>query len=262
MRGGSGGSDRIEPQAVWEAIVTSEKTPLIAALERRDTLSEEERSAIASLPARMAEFANGAEIVAYGEHSRTSCLMLEGFSARVQFLRAGKRQISAVHVPGDFVDLHGFLLKVMDHSVVSVGRSRTAFVDHGDLERLTTRFPHLARLFWMLTVIDGAIQRAFITCLGRRSPKQHIAHLLCELYLRLDVVGLAQDGLISFPVTQEILGDILGLSTVHVNRTLQDLRATGLIQWRGATITIPDFDKLATFAEFDPLYLQLRREPR
>lgn len=170
------------------------------------------------------ELSPGEEIVRYGEHSRTSCLLLEGFAARVQLLKAGKRQISAVHVAGDFVDLHAFLLKVMDHYVVSVGQSRAAFVDHSDLERLTTKFPHLARLFWMLTVIDGAVQRAWITCLGRRSPGQHVAHLICELYLRLEVVGLAQGGTFGFPVTQETVGDMLGLSTVHVNRTLQDLR--------------------------------------
>lgn len=144
----------------------------------------------------------------------------------------------------------------------ALGPCKAAFIDHEALVQLTLDHPHLNRLLWMTTTIDGAIQRAWITCLGRRSPRQHLAHLICEIYLRLEVVGLADDGVFSFPATQEELGDMLGLSTVHVNRTLQDLRSKGLVHWRGNIVTIDDFQRLAASAEFDPTYLHLRREPR
>jgi len=238
------------------------KSVLLAWLQQRDTLTDEEKNAITALPVRVVSIAANEDFIMMGSRASVSCLLLEGFAARVQYLQSGKRQITAVHVAGDFVDLHAFLLKIMDHSVMSLGLCKVAFVEHTDLEKLTLKLPHLARLLWLSTVIDGAIQRAWITCLGRRSTLQHLAHLICELYLRLEVVGLAEKGSFTFPITQEQLGDALGLSTVHVNRTLQDLRATGLVQWRGTSVTITDFEKLASLAEFDPLYLQLNREPR
>lgn len=210
----------------------------------------------------MKEYRADAEIIAEGSRPQESCLVLEGFAARAQHLSSGKRQLTAVHIPGDFVDLHGFLLKQMDHGVIALSPCRVAFVPHAALRAVTETNPHLARMFWLSTVVDGAIQRAWITCLGRRSAIQHLAHLICELYLRLEIVGRAENGTFEFPVTQSELGDMLGLSNVHVNRILQDLRATRLIRWRGSTISIDDFEGLKTFAEFDPLYLNLAREPR
>jgi CRP-like cAMP-binding protein len=231
-------------------------------LERRDSLSDDEINVIKDMPARPAAFAAGEEIVKEGSRQRESCLVTAGFAARSQSLRSGERQITAVHVPGDFVDLHSMLLKVMDHSVVALGACKVAFIPHETIKQITEQNPHLARLFWLSTTIDGAIQRTWITCLGRRSAEQHLAHLICELYIRLEVAGVASDMTFEFPVTQAQLGDVLGLSVVHVNRKLQDLRAAGLVEWRDGKVKIKDFDKLAELSEFDPTYLSLRREAR
>jgi len=236
--------------------------PLAAAFSRRDRLTEEERVILEGLPRRTKEYRAGAEIIAEGSRPQESCLILEGFAARAQHLSSGKRQFTAVHVAGDFVDLHGLLLKQMDHGVIALSPCRVAFVPHANLKTVTETNPHLTRMFWLSTVVDGAIQRAWITCLGRRSAIQHLAHLICELYLRLEIVDRAENGKFEFPVTQAEIGDMLGLSNVHVNRMLQELRATGLIRWRGSTVQIDDFEGLSTFAEFDPLYLNLSREPR
>lgn len=236
--------------------------PLVTAFSRRDRLTEDEKAVLEALPKRQKDYRAGAEIIAEGSRPQESCLVLEGFAARAQHLSSGKRQLTAVHIAGDFVDLHGFLLKQMDHGVVALSPCRVAFVPHASLKTVTETNPHLARMFWLSTVVDGAIQRAWITCLGRRSAIQHLAHLICELYLRLEIVGQAENGKFEFPVTQSELGDMLGLSNVHVNRTLQELRATGLIRWRGSTVHIDDFAGLSTFAEFDPLYLNLTQEPR
>lgn len=234
----------------------------LRSMERRDSLNDEEVGIINDLPARPAVFAAGEEIVSENARTRESCLVTSGFAARSQSLRSGERQITAVHVPGDFVDLHSMVLKVMDHSVVALGPCKVAFIPHEKIREVTERSAHLARLFWLSTTIDGAIQRTWITCLGRRSAEQHLAHLICELYVRLEVAGVASDYVFEFPVTQVQLGDVLGLSVVHVNRKLQELRGANLIEWRDGRVRIIDFDRLAKLAEFDPTYLSLRRESR
>ena len=182
----------------------------LRSLERRDSLSDDEIRIISELPGRPAVFAAGEEIVMEGSRPKESCLVTSGFAARSQSLSSGERQITAVHVPGDFVDLHSMLLKVMDHSVVALGPCKVAFVPHEKIKEVTEVRPHLARLFWMSTTIDGAIQRTWITCLGRRSAEQHLAHLVCELYVRLEAAGTASDFAFEFPVTQSQLGDVLG----------------------------------------------------
>ncbi len=231
-------------------------------LERRDSLSDDEIKVISELPSRPAVFAAGEEIVMEGSRPKESCLVTSGFAARSQSLRSGERQFTAVHVPGDFVDLHSMMLKVMDHSVIALGPCKVAFVPHEKIREVTERNPHLARLFWLSTTVDGAIQRTWITCLGRRSAEQHLAHLICELYVRLEAAGIASGHAYEFPVTQAQLGDVLGLSVVHVNRKLKELRSAGLVDWRDGKVGIPDFEGLARLAEFDPTYLSLRRESR
>lgn len=235
---------------------------LIAGLERRDELSDDEKAIIEAFPHRIQVFQGGQELVAEGSRPGESCLVLEGYSARAQFLSDGARQITAVHVPGDFVDLHCYLLKTMDHSVVAIRQCRAAFIPHRSILAATTASPHLGRLFWLLTLIDAAIQRAWITSLGRRTPPQHIAHLLCELHERLAPLGLVRGGSFEFPPTQTDISDMVGLSVVHVNRTIQELRAKGLVVWSNHTVAIPDLERLEAFADFDPTYLNLVREPR
>jgi CRP-like cAMP-binding protein len=235
---------------------------LIRSLEFRDELNDAERSALSQLPGRKAKYSRGEDIVAEGSKPTESCLMTAGFSARSQLLMEGTRQFTALHIPGDFVDLHSFTLKVMDHSVVAVSDCETLFVSHSRLEGIVKEFPHLGRLLWLLTTVDGAIQRAWITCLGRRSSSGHLAHLLCEVYIRQEVAGLARDNVFDFPVTQAELADFLGLSVVHVNRTLRDLRSAGYIAWQGNVVTILDPEGLKAHAEFDPTYLNLIKERR
>jgi CRP-like cAMP-binding protein len=235
---------------------------LLSVIDRRDHVSDAERALIEQLPRRMRSFGNGEELVAEGSRPTESCLVTTGFTARAQVLPDGKRQLTALHVPGDFVDLHAFLLKLMDHSVVSIGRSQAAFIPHASILALVETVPHIGRLFWLSTVIDAAIQRTWITSLGRRSPSRHIAYLLCELYMRLEVLGLVRDKGFEFPATQTDIADMVGLSLVHVNRTIQELRASKLVAWRNSLITIPDIDRLRDYAEFDPTYLNLIKEPR
>lgn len=236
--------------------------PLIKRLLLHDVMSEDERAAVESLPMRIRTFSRGEELVQAYSRPSESCLLLTGFAARAVYLENGTRQITAVHLSGDFVDLHALLLKVMDHSVLALSACSAAFVPHAQLRDVCAQLPHLARLFWLSTVIDAAIHRAWLTCIGRRSPAKHIGHLLCEIYVRLNAVGLASEDAFDFPVTQSELADMIGLSLVHVNKTVQTLRTAGMFSWDGGRVVINDFERLAGFSGFDRTYLSLHSEPR
>ena len=202
---------------------------------------------------------SGEELVAEHSEPSESCLLLNGFVARAQFLPDGKRQLTAIHIAGDFVDLHALLLKVMDH--MALAPCEAAFVPHTSIVAAVEACPHLGRLFWLSTVIDGAIERTWVTSLGRRSALVHLAHLICELYVRLEMVGLVRGNSFDFPLTQADIADMIGLSLVHTNRTIQEIRS-GLIIWERKVLTIIDQQRLRDFAEFDPTYLNLVNRPR
>ncbi|MFC5036520.1 Crp/Fnr family transcriptional regulator [Tianweitania sediminis] len=242
--------------------MAEEVNPLIRALEQYDVLSDEERDALRALPLRTRLLQKNEEIIREGDRPTHSCLLVAGFAARTQNLEDGKRQITNLHAPGDFVDLHSLLLKRMDHNVIAFSDCEVAFIPHGALRELIDRHNHLSRLLWVTTLVDAAIDRAWITCLGRRPAIDHLAHFICELFTRLKGRGLNDGNSILFGATQVELGDILGMSTVHVNRTIQDLRKLGLIDWEAGRVTIRDFDRLADRAGFDPAYLNQWVEPR
>jgi CRP-like cAMP-binding protein len=189
-------------------------------------------------------------------------LVAEGLTCRYRLLSDGERQLTAIHLPGDFVDLHSFLLKEMDHSVGALTECVIITFPHERLVKVTERFPHLTRLLWLLTLLDGAIHREWLVGMGRLSAPQRAAHLICELYTRLKALGLAAGNRFEFPVAQAALADAVGISTVHVNRVLQDMRQRGLIAWSGGTLEIHDWRALADAGEFDDLYLHLVQEPR
>jgi CRP-like cAMP-binding protein len=245
-----------------EAFLSETIHPFIRTLEQYDVLTDAERAALNSLPLQTRIFKRNTEIVHEGDRPTHSCLLLEGFAARTQVLSDGRRQITNLHIPGDFVDLHGLLLKRMDHSVIAFVDCKVAFVPHEALRAVIDTHRHLSRLFWLTTLVDAAIDRAWITSLGRRPAIDHLAHLLCELYVRLRGRGLVGGNSFAFGATQTELGDVLGMSTVHVNRTLQDLRKLGLVEWEAGRVTILDFERLAERAEFDPAYLNQWIEPR
>lgn len=235
---------------------------LIRKLEQRDRLSDEEKQVLDRAVSRIREFAADEDLVSEGDRPTESSLLLDGFAARYKGLADGRRQITAIHVAGDFVDLHSFLLHRMDHGVVALSPCRVGAVPHETLREITERHPHLARLLWLGTLIDGAIHREWLVAMGRRPAVSQMAHLICELFLRLQGVGRTRGSSFQLPLTQAELGDALGLSTVHVNRTIQELRSAGLITWRDQVVTINDWEGLAAEAEFDPAFLNLLNEPR
>ncbi|MBB3356097.1 CRP-like cAMP-binding protein [Rhizobium sp. BK049] len=236
--------------------------PLLLNLGSRDVLSNEEENLLRSILVKDRQFAVGEDLVSQGSRPPFSTLLLDGFAARYKVMADGSRQITALHVAGDFVDLHAFPVKVMDHGIVALSPCHVALADHADLRAITERMPHLTRLLWLDTLVDGAIHREWIVAMGRRSKRAHIAHLVCELFMRLKVVRRTRGESFQFPLTQIEMADVLGISVVHLNKTLQALRREGAFTWENRTITIVDWERLQEIAEFDPAYLSISREPR
>jgi CRP-like cAMP-binding protein len=236
--------------------------PLLLKLEHHDVLSPEEKRVLEGMVSRVRDFRADEDIVRQGSRLTDSNLLLDGFAARYKILMNGRRQITALHVIGDFVDLHSHLLKKLDHGVIALTPCQVAVVPHDNIRRITESHPHLARLLWLSTLIDSATHREWLVAMGRRSALGHFAHLICELFLRLQAVQRTDGLSFQLPVTQAELGDTLGISTVHVNRVVQELRNERLITWQGEAVTILDWERLMQAADFDPTYLYLEREPR
>jgi CRP-like cAMP-binding protein len=231
---------------------------LIRKLESIAVLSVEERRAVASLPMRLQTFDARRDIVRDGDRPSQCCLLVDGWACRYKLLNEGKRQILSFHIPGDIPDLHGLHIGNMDHGLTALKQATVAFVPHGSLQELIALHPGLAAVFWRDTLVNAAVFEAWLTGMGRRSAYQRIAHLFCEMYLRLKAVGLAGDYRCPLPVTQVDLADALGLTSVHVNRVLREMRSNALISLRNRTLVIEAWDELLRASDFDPTYLHLR----
>jgi len=230
-------------------------------LRARDSVSPEEEQAIRDSIAEVRNLPADTIVVHAGRLLSFSVLLLEGLLCRYKDLSDGQRQITELHVPGDFADLHSFTLKRLDHNIMTITPCRVAIVPHEKLEDITERFPHLTRLYWFTTNMDAAIHREWEVSLGRRTAMSRIAALFCEMKLRLEVVGLTEGPSYEFDITQTDLAECVGLTPIHVNRTLKELRERGLVQFKSGRVTISDWDGLVTVAEFDPAYLYLGKLP-
>jgi CRP-like cAMP-binding protein len=231
--------------------------PLIRKLEQFEPLSAAMRAALEAIPTRLREYRRGEQIVQAGDRPEESCVLLVGCVFRYKMTPTGGRQIVSLQVPGDFVDLHSFVLKPIDHSVAPAVPSTIARVPHDSIERLLRDFPTLSRnLMWDLA-LDAAIAREWMVAMGQRPAAERIAHLICELYLRLQRVNLVRDHSFEFALTQQDIGDLCGISAVHVNRSLQALRADNLLAMDTRRVTVVSLERLLDFANFDSAYLHL-----
>ena len=175
--------------------------PFLSFLERRDKLSAEERQLVELVASRPRQVQAKRDIVREGSAPKDSCLMLSGFSARYHLLGDGRRQISAIHIAGDFVDLHSFLLGRMDHSVIAMTDCTVAMVPHDLLREITEKHPHFSRLLWLSTVIDAATYRQWLVASGRLSSAGQLSRFLCEMFVRLEVVHLTDSPIASLRST-------------------------------------------------------------
>ncbi|WP_111413857.1 Crp/Fnr family transcriptional regulator [Billgrantia lactosivorans] len=233
-------------------------TLMIRKLQSIFPLSADERQALRELPVRVVHLEPDRPIVQIGDRPHQCCLVLDGFSCVFKLSYEGRRQIMALHVPGDIPDLQSLHLAVMDSSLASLSRCTVGLIQHDDLRRACERHPRLTAAFWRETLVDASIFREWLLNIGQRNAYTRMAHLLCELLVRLEAVGLVEGNAFELPITQEELGDAIGISAVHVSRTLQALRADGLVESRKTRFAVLDRERLKQAGEFDPLYLHLQ----
>jgi len=226
-------------------------------LRQRTEISSEEERAIRDTIAETRKFPADAVAIRSGQELNSSLMLLEGWMARSKDLAGGERQFTELHVAGDFADLHSFTLKRLDHDVLTLSECTVAVVPHERIKELTERHARISRIYWFMTNIDAAIHRESALSLGQRSAISRMAHLFCELYKRLQVVGRTDGHSYQFPLTQRELSECLGLTVVHANRTIQELRRRELIELSSRRMTILDHKGLEAVAQFDPTYLYL-----
>jgi len=228
---------------------------LIRKLQISTALDADDLKAIEHLPIITKEIASHTAIVREGERTSQSGLLIEGFACRSKTTDAGKRQILSIHIPGDIPDLQSLHLHVMDHDVTTLSRATVGFIPHEALRALTRERPTVAEALWRETLIDAAVFREWIVNVGRRSAVVRLAHLLAEIGRRLQTMGLAPGDRFELPMTQLDIADALGLTPVHVNRVVQELRRAGLLELRKQSVFLPDLPRLKELGDFDDLYL-------
>lgn len=232
-------------------------------LEAFTKLSAADKAGIARLSSRtVRRLSARQDLIKEGDEPRALYLLVDGWACRYKELPDGRRQMVAIFVPGDIFDLNLSVLRATDHSIASITPIRVAEVGRGDLEELLAQHPRVSQALRWNELVAIAVQREWTLNLGQRSAYERLAHLSCELYLRLRAVGLTRGTSFDFPLTQQDLGEATGLTSVHVNRTLKQLRADGLVELDRRMLRIPDLESLMRAAMFNPSYLHLDREGR
>lgn len=231
-------------------------------LEAFARLSADDRDALAQVTRNFRFVDARRDLVSEGDKPRYVHLVLDGWACRYKQLPDGKRQIVALFVPGDFCDVNVYILKAMDHSIGAITRLKVAMISPEEMNALTAERPRITQALWWHELVTAAVQREWTLNLGQRSAYERLAHLLIELYMRLYTVGRAHNGHCDFPLTQNDLADATGLTSVHVNRTLQELRRDGLIELERKQLHILDMPRMMDVAMFNPNYLHLDHEGR
>jgi CRP-like cAMP-binding protein len=235
--------------------------PLVDKLSYRAELDAADRAAILALPCTVKKVERHQFIVRERELATHSCVMLSGYSIRSKLTATGRRQIVAIQMKGEIVDLQNSVLKVADHSVEMLTAGKIAMIPREAIVQLTLNRPGVAHAMWIDTLVDGSIFREWIMNVGRRDAKTRLAHLLCEFALRLKIAGLGEDTNYELPMTQEQLADTTGMTPVHVNRSIKALEKEGVIQRsHPRSVHIGDWRRLAEAGDFDTAYLHLRAD--
>ena len=243
--------------------MTHHRSPSNAFIRKLDAfvpLSDAEKAYLARISAKPSLVEARTELVSEGSVPDGVFLILDGFACRYRLRASGARHISAYLVPGDLCDVDVALLDRMDHSIGTLSPCQVVQIGPGTIQDILRRQPRIARGLRKSALVDKATLREWLVNVGCRSAPERIAHLLCELLVRMRAVGLATENGYDFPVTQNDLADTTGLSNVHVNRSLQDLRRRGLIELRSKRIDILDLPALIKLAEFRPTYLHVEAE--
>ena len=223
-------------------------------------LSEEDRAALDQLSKRVRIVDARRDLISEGARPTHAHVMLQGWAARYKTLLDGRRQIVGLFVPGDFCDLNAYILRQMDHTIRAITRVKVAMITADEMDWLTTNYPRVTQALFWNELVSAATQREWLLNVAQRTAFQRLAHLFAELYLRLSAVGLTHDGGYDLPLTQNDLAETTGLTPVHVNRMVQELRRDGLIELERKQLRIPDVQRLMKASMYNPNYLHLDHE--
>lgn len=226
-------------------------------LEVISRLSPDERAAIEALGRNHREVPPRRDVIREGECPHAVQLVLGGWGCRYKALPDGRRQIVGFIIPGDLCDLNVYILRQMDHSIGAITRMRIAEITREDMDTLAAEHPRATEALWREQLVTESIQREWTLNIGQRNAHERIAHLLVETFIRLQTAGLTDQERCDLPLTQSDLADACGLTAIHVNRTLQELRREGLIELEQKRLRIPDLGGLMEVAMFNPKYLHL-----
>ena len=230
---------------------------LVDVLELRTPLAESDRQAILALPYTMKSLAPGSYAVREGEPPTGCGVLVSGFAYRQKLTGDGGRQILSIHIPGEALDFQNIFLNVADHSVQMLTRGHLALIPRADIQRIARSNAAVGHAILVNILVEASIFREWILNIGRRDAKSRLAHVLCELAVRLDANGLTDDMGYHLPMTQAELADALGLTPVHLNRVIRSLEVDGLIQRSKRDVSFPDWERMIDIADFNDRYLHL-----
>ena len=231
------------------------RAALLRRLRISSGLSEDDVREIEALPISVRQYPAETAVVRDGERATDCCLIADGFCVRSKTIANGKRQILSIHIPGEIPDLMSLFLHVMDHDLSTLTPATLGFISHEALQKLHRRSPSVAEMFWRDTLIDAAMFREWIVNVGQRPAPARLAHVMIELRERLRLIGRIEGPDFEMPLTQEQIGEALGITSVHANRVIRQLRQEGIVELNRGRVTVLDERKFQELADFDDRYL-------
>lgn len=236
----------------------SQLDALVRKLETRSRLSTDDTKILLGLPISIRRYEARRDIILEGRHNNQCCIVLEGLLCRYKVVRDGGRQILSLHMPGDIPDLQSIHIDTMDHTVGTLSPALVGFIPHVAIKHTLQQSYAISKAFWLEVLVEASILRGWTVSLGKRSAAARIAHFLCEYVTRMKAIGLSDGMTCGLPLNQPEMGDVLGLSTVHTNKKLRELKRERLVEVRANLIRILDWEGLCQRADFDPNYLHLK----
>lgn len=231
------------------------RAALIRRLRISSAIAEEDVKEIEALPISVRQYPAETPVVRDGERATDCCLIADGFCVRSKTIASGKRQILSIHIPGEIPDLMSLFLHVMDHDLSTLTPATLGFISHDDVRKLHRRSPNLAEMFWRDTLVDAAMLREWIVNVGQRPAPARLAHFMIELRERLRLIGRVDGDSFEMPMTQEQIGESLGITSVHANRVIKQVRQEGVVEFNRGRVTVHDERKFRELADFDARYL-------
>ncbi|MBR0690231.1 Crp/Fnr family transcriptional regulator [Bradyrhizobium manausense] len=231
------------------------RAALIRRLRVSSAITDEDIKEIEALPISVRQYPAEMAVVRDGERATDCCLIVDGFCARSKTIASGKRQILSLHIPGEIPDLMSLFLHVMDHDLSTLTPATLGFISHDNLQKLHRRSPEVAEMFWRDTLTDAAMFREWIVNVGQRPAPARLAHVMIELRERLRLIGRLDGDSFEMPLTQEQIGEALGITAVHANRVIKQVRQDGIVEFNRGRVTVLDERKFQELADFDGRYL-------